>query len=90
MIILKSPLFLQTKAVQNRNVMHGQEIKEKEIITVRALQKGLIQPKKRKMENVRNIVRQPEEVSLEVSYLFLTPSPSLNTSLRGNFGLNIY
>ncbi|XP_037777768.1 LOW QUALITY PROTEIN: uncharacterized protein DDB_G0283697-like [Penaeus monodon] len=51
----------QTRAVQNRNVMHGQEIKEKEIITVSALQKGLIQPKKRKMENVRNVIRQPEE-----------------------------
>lgn len=53
--------------MQNGKIMHGQEIKEKEIITVSALQKGLIQPRKRKRENTRKVIREPEEVSSEVS-----------------------
>lgn len=79
--------------MQNGKIMHGQEIKEKEIITVSALQKGLIQPRKRKMENTRKVIREPEEVSSEVSDLFFNPtfSPYLNSFPMGIFILgNIY
>ncbi|XP_047474257.1 caldesmon-like [Penaeus chinensis] len=50
-----------TKAVQMRVVKQNQEIKEKEIITVSDLQKGLIQPKKRNTGNVRKDFRTTDQ-----------------------------
>ncbi|XP_063605838.1 DNA ligase 1-like [Penaeus indicus] len=52
---------MTTKAVQMRAVKQNQEVKEKEIITVSDLQKGLIQPKKRNTENVRKDFRKTDQ-----------------------------